>query len=84
MLGWCCWSDLRFFITYWGDNVIRQVNDGTYFMKKLFFSFAQVFIIISKYSVRFNLICRKKNIHNTVNAKNWLMVYNLPTNAKNA
>jgi len=37
---------------YWGDDVINfilQVDDVTFFVKKRYFSFAQVFITISKY-----------------------------------
>jgi len=42
-------------IVEWGDDdVISQIEDDTFLVKNNFFSFAQVFITISKYNVRFD------------------------------
>jgi len=40
-------------ILNWGDDVIPPLDDVTFLVRKQFFSFAKVFITISKYSVRF-------------------------------
>jgi len=46
---------LIFLIINWSDNVIPEVDDVTFLVKKQFFSFAQVFFSNSKYSARFHI-----------------------------
>jgi len=52
---WRCCLILTFLILNWDNDVIPQVDDVALLVKILFYTFAQVFISISKYSVRFDL-----------------------------